>query len=394
MIPKLRFPEFKEAWKKTTLGELAVFHDADRVPLESSVRKERKGIYPYYGASGIIDFVDDYLFNGEYILLAEDGANIINRSTPIAFLADGKFWVNNHAHILKATIKQSFVVHLLENQRYDKYNTGTAQPKLNRKVCESISLCLPQSDLEIDKISSLLDCVDHKINLLNKKKEALETYKKGLMQKIFTQELRFKREDGTDYPEWETFCIADLGEFFNGLTGKNSSHFGHGNSQYVQYSQVFRNSYIKLDECDNVDVEDSDKQNALKVGDALFTTSSEVADEVAFASILLNKPEIDTYLNSFCFGLRLNSLLAPSFAQYLFRTKFFRKAVYPLAQGSTRYNVSKKEVGKVQMRLPSVEEQNRIAELFQLLDSRIDSVVYLIKKTEQLKKGLLQRMFA
>ena len=206
--------------------------------------------------------------------------------------------------------------------------------------------------------------------------------------------LRFKREDGTDYPDWKTFCIADLGEFFNGLTGKNSSHFGHGSSQYVQYSQVFRNSYIKLHECDNVDVEDSDKQNALKVGDALFTTSSEVADEVAFASILLNKPEVDTYLNSFCFGLRLNSLVAPSFAQYLFRTTIFRKAVYPLAQGSTRYNVSKKEVGKVKLLIPSVKEQNHMAKSFRILDQKINLLTKKKEALETYKKGLMQKIFS
>ena len=254
------------------------------------------------------------------------------------------------------------------------------------------SIVIP-NPAEQNTIVSRLKAVDQKINLLTKKKEALDTYKKGLMQKVFSQELRFKDEDGTDYPEWDTHYVAELGEFFNGLSGKNSSHFGHGDSQYVQYSQVFRHSYIRIEECGNVEVDDSDKQHALKVGDALFTTSSEVADEVAFSSILLIEPKINTYLNSFCFGLRLNDLLTPSFAQYLFRTTTFRKAVYPLAQGSTRYNVSKKEVGKVKLLIPSVEEQNHISKSLRILDSRIDQLILLKNKTEQLKKGLLQKMF-
>src|SRR5690606_37536378 len=100
---------------------------------------------PYYGASGIIDYVNDYLFDDELILLGEDGANILSRATPLAFMVEGKVWVNNHAHVLKTRdgYDRKFVTEYLESIKYDKYNTGTAQPKLNKEVCLSIPIVVP-----------------------------------------------------------------------------------------------------------------------------------------------------------------------------------------------------------------------------------------------------------
>src|SRR5690349_16741508 len=92
-----------EGWSWTTLGEIVSNLDGARVPVKATDRQGRQGPYRYYGASGVIDHVDDYLFEGEYLLIAEDGANLLSRSTPIAFPATGRFWVNNHAHVVQPT---------------------------------------------------------------------------------------------------------------------------------------------------------------------------------------------------------------------------------------------------------------------------------------------------
>ena len=171
-------------WEKTTLGQLGVFFDAQRIPLSSEERKSKQGIYPYYGASGIIDLIDDYIFDGSYILLAEDGANIVTRSTPIAFMAEGKFWVNNHAHILKSKGSNKFLMEYLENLRYEKYNTGTAQPKLNAEVCKKIKIKAPLSE-EQEKIADFLTAIDRKIEAVARQVDRTEQFKKGLLQKMF-----------------------------------------------------------------------------------------------------------------------------------------------------------------------------------------------------------------
>ena len=124
-----------QEWEVKSLNKACDFLDSQRIPIKDSERAKISGIYPYYGASGIIDYVNNYIFNDDLILLAEDGANIINRSTPIAFLVNGKIWVNNHAHVLKAkpSFDRYYLCAYLESLKYDKYNTGTAQPKLNRE---------------------------------------------------------------------------------------------------------------------------------------------------------------------------------------------------------------------------------------------------------------------
>ena len=168
--PKIRFRKFNNKWKKNKLDKVVDFFDNQRIPIDSSERKS--GPYPYYGASGIIDYVDGFIFSGEYVLLAEDGANIILRSSPIAYLSKGKFWLNNHAHIMRMkTGSNEFLIQLLEKQNYEKYNTGTAQPKLNCEVVKNITLHFPSDDeqSEIGTLFCILDdlLASYKDNLAN-----------------------------------------------------------------------------------------------------------------------------------------------------------------------------------------------------------------------------------
>ena len=132
-------------WTSCTLQDAVVFLDGQRKPLESADRAKRQGQYPYYGASGIIDYIDDYIFDEPLLLLGEDGANILTRSTPLCFIATGKYWVNNHAHVMRPKSGQNikFLCELLESLDYTRYNTGTAQPKINQEKCREIKLSLP-----------------------------------------------------------------------------------------------------------------------------------------------------------------------------------------------------------------------------------------------------------
>ena len=183
-VPKLRFPGFTEDWEQRKLGEIVEFLDGCRKPLKESDRI--KGNYPYYGASGIIDYSNDYLFYEDLILLSEDGANIIDRNYPVCFMATGKYWVNNHAHVLKPKLGMvdKFICESLENQDYAKYNTGTAQPKLNKEVCQKIEISLPNEE-EQKYISIFLEKIAHLITLHQRKLEHLQLQKKALLQQMF-----------------------------------------------------------------------------------------------------------------------------------------------------------------------------------------------------------------
>ena len=134
-----------EDWTISTLAESAFFLDGQRRPVKSGDRAKMQGAIPYYGASGIVDYVNDYIFDDELILLGEDGENILSRNSPLAFRISGRTWVNNHAHVLKPKEHMSigFLTEYLESLNYESLNSGTAQPKLNKQKCSLIPITLP-----------------------------------------------------------------------------------------------------------------------------------------------------------------------------------------------------------------------------------------------------------
>ena len=154
----------KIVWEQRKLEDVVEFLDTIRKPLEGA--KRTPGPYPYYGASGIVDYVDGYLFDEELVLLSEDGANITDRNYPVCFLASGKYWVNNHAHVLRTKDgnENKFICNSLERKDYKQYNSGMAMPKLNQEVCRSIPINCPSFD-EQKKIGAYLNNLDNLITL-------------------------------------------------------------------------------------------------------------------------------------------------------------------------------------------------------------------------------------
>ena len=184
LYPEVRFPGFTDAWEQRKLGEVVEFLDTMRKPLEGA--KRISGPYPYYGASGIVDYVDGYLFDEELILLSEDGANITDRNYPVCFLTSGKYWVNNHAHVLKTKEgnENNFICNSLERKDYKQYNTGMAMPKLNQEVCKGIPISCP-TFAEQKKIGDYFRRLDHLITLHQRELDHLQLLKKGMLQQMF-----------------------------------------------------------------------------------------------------------------------------------------------------------------------------------------------------------------
>lgn len=186
-VPKLRFPEFENdgEWEIKVLGEIAENLDSKRIPITSNSRTT--GNVPYYGASGIIDFVDDYIFNEDLLCISEDGANLLARTYPIAFSITGKTWVNNHAHVLRFSdsFSQVLTENYLNELNLEGFLTGMAQPKLNRGKLDIIPIPLPMNPKEQQKIANCLSSIDDLISTQTQKVDALKDHKKGLMQQLF-----------------------------------------------------------------------------------------------------------------------------------------------------------------------------------------------------------------
>ena len=183
-VPEIRFDGFIDDWEQRKLDDVVEFLDTMRKPLEGA--KRISGSYPYYGASGIVDYVDGYLFDEELILLSEDGANITDRNYPVCFLASGKYWVNNHAHVLrtKQGNENNFICNSLEQKDYTQYNTGMAMPKLNKETCKKIPVSCPEFK-EQKKIGDYFRSLDHLITLHQSKCENLKNLKEYMLRNMF-----------------------------------------------------------------------------------------------------------------------------------------------------------------------------------------------------------------
>ncbi|PJK08456.1 restriction endonuclease subunit S [Lysobacteraceae bacterium NML08-0793] len=171
-------------WTTALLGELTVNYDGRRKPVKESER--RPGPFPYYGASGVVDYVDDYLFDGDYLLVAEDGENLRTRQTPIAFMARGKFWVNNHAHIVTGNDKADtrFLMYALARTDISGYLTGAVMPKLTQGNLNKIELNCPPL-IEQRAIAHILGTLDDKIELNRRINQTLEAMAQAIFKSWF-----------------------------------------------------------------------------------------------------------------------------------------------------------------------------------------------------------------
>ena len=196
--------------------------------------------------------------------------------------------------------------------------------------------------------------------------------------------------------EWKNTSLGKIGKTFNGLTGKSGADFGRG-FPYITYKSIFDDSKIDISRVEYVEITDVERkketQNEVQYGDVFFTTSSETPDEVGMSSVLLDEIK-DCYLNSFCFGYRLNSLskTIPDYMRFYLRSQTIRKKMFVLAQGSTRFNISKSEVMGISINIPETKEQRKIANLLTLLDERIATQNKIIEDLKKLKCAIIEKV--
>ena len=191
--------------------------------------------------------------------------------------------------------------------------------------------------------------------------------------------------------------LGKIGNTYNGLTGKSAEDFGQG-FPYITYKSIFDNSRVDISRVEYVQISDIEqhnkKQNKVARGDIFFTTSSETPEEVGMTSVLLDNIE-DCYLNSFCFGYRVYSQeqYLPEYLRFYLRSSIIRKKLFVLAQGSTRFNLSKNEVMRISINMPKALEQRKIARFLTLLEERITTQNKIIERLETLIKGIVDFIF-
>jgi type I restriction enzyme S subunit len=235
-----------------------------------------------------------------------------------------------------------------------------------------------------------LDTWERVIEKLTNKIKIKKNTRRSLMQKLLTGDVRLT--GFTD--KWQAVKLIDLGNTYAGIMGKGKDDFGSGKA-FITYMNIYSSSSINPDNCGFVKIDDGENQNKAKYGDIFFTTSSETPDEVGISSVLLDKNARELYLNSFCFGFRLSDfkILTPEFSQFYFRGQKFRKQMTRIAQGASRYNLSKRYFLDTTIEIPSsINEQNAIADILRLADKEIADLEKKLSILKDQKKYLLNNL--
>lgn len=414
-VPKLRFKEFDGEWEEKDFEELLEAKDGiRRGPFGSALKKEffvPESDYVVYEQQNAI--YDKY--TTRYNITKDKYEELIKFSLkPGDFIMSGAGTIGRISKvpkgIKKGVFNQALIRFRINSEITDSeyFLQFIRAEKMQRKLTganpgSAITNLVPMSELkkwsiitpnikEQQKISKFLKTVDKKIQLQQQKIDLLQEQKKGYMQKVFNQEIRFK-DGGHYYMKWAEYILNDLGETYTGLSGKTKEDFGVGEHSFVTYVNVFKNLFAKKFGVEKVIFKENENQNYVKTDDLFFTTSSETPKEVGMASIWKHE-SCNLHLNSFCFGYRVtNPKILPDFLAISLRSEYMRKKITILAQGSTRYNISKTELMKEKVNVPCLEEQKRIVEFYLKLDTSIELEKKKLDILKEQKQGFMQQMF-
>lgn len=278
--------------------------------------------------------------------------------------------------------------YLLNQYRYKNaihaVATGTSNSMKNISKERLLEIRIPRPSIEEQKFIveaiSDIETIIYDLEKLIKKKRNIFT---GTMQSLLSGKIRISDS------LWEKYVIGDIGDFYSGLTGKSKDDFGKGNARYITFLNVLNNTVIDISKLESVQVNEDEYQNEVLKGDLFFNTSSETPEEVGMCAVLMDSIR-NTYLNSFCFGFRLK--VHALFFSYYFNSQEGRKIMRVLAQGATRFNLSKDYFSQTEIELPPYEDQVEIAQTLADMEGDILSLEKKCLKYKAMKQGMMEEL--
>ena len=392
----MRFPEFSGEWEKCKFGDIATGFDYGMNAAAKPFDGENKYIRitdideasSTYNDTDIVSpdgsLTDNYVVNDRDILLARTGA-----STGKSYLyrkSDGKLYYAGF--LIRANVTEHnpyFVFSQLHTHRYWRWvsimSARSGQPGINSQEYSSFPI-FTTSLHEENKIASLLSRLDERIATQNKIIEKYESLIQAMCDTLIESE-QHKVE----------LAFSDFGKSYSGLSGKSAEDFGEG-CPYITYMNVYQNQIINATNVGLVKINGAEQQSVVHYGDILFTLSSETAEEVGIGAVYLGDT-YPLYLNSFCFGIHIidDNKIFPPFLAFYVSTKSFRKVVFPLAQGSTRFNLQKNDFMKKGFSFPTVERQRNIYSALKTYSDKLSVEKSLAKLLCKQKNHLLSQLF-
>lgn len=375
-VPSIRFPEFNGEWVEKKIEELLTIGSG------KDYKNLKKGDIPVYGTGGYMTSVNDYLYDGESVCIGRKGT--IDKPRFI----DGKFWTVDtlfYTHSFKQSLPQ-FVFLLFQNINWKKYNEASGVPSLSKATIEKIKLFIPAIS-EQEKISKFISLNDKRLNLLRKKKDELTKYKNGVVQKVFSKSLRFKDQNGDEFPDWQDKELGEITSYvdYRGRAPKKSDQ-----GIFLVTAKNIKKGFIDYDNSKEYVLEkDYNKvmsKGLPQVGDVLFTTEAPLGNVclVDNSNIALAQRVIK---------LRGKDGLKNTYLLHYMLSDTYQKLINRMAFGTTVLGISGKELRKTSIKLPSLEEQTKIADFFTSIDKSIENISQQIDDSHAFKQSLLQKMF-
>ena len=332
------------------------------------------------------------LYKNEIAFVLSDIPNGKALSKTFLVDVDQKYTLNQRIAAITPKESASFLNELLNRNSYFlKFDNGVGQTNLAKDQVLEFNAFFPSLP-EQEAISTFFSTLDQHITLHQRKLDKLKNVKQAYLSEMFPAEgerVPKRRFPGfTD--AWELHPLREIGNTYTGLSGKTKDDFGHGDGRFVTYMNVFSNPISLPEMVEEVEFDES--QNIVRYGDVLFTTSSETPEEVGMSSVWLENTE-NTYLNSFCFGFRPVKKVNPYYLAYLLRSSGMRRKISFLAQGISRYNISKTKMMELEISIPNENEQSAIGTFFSTLDQHITLHQRKLEKLKNLKKALLNELF-
>ena len=371
-------------YTKYQFEEVVTLFDKQRIPLSSMERAKRPGKYRYYGAQGIIDYIDDYIFDGEYLLLAEDGENLKSNKQDLAQLVDGKFWVNNHAHILrtKEVCRLRYFYYWINNKNMAEYVTGSAQPKLSQASLKKMIIHLPSLEIQ-DRILNVITPIDEKIKENTKINE-------NLAQQIETILLAFLNGSGT--------TSVKLGDYLYikgriGWKGLKKSEYLSQSGYRIINGESLTKSGIDWSKAGYISEERyvESPEIMLKVGDILLSKDGTIG-KIGYIDNL----ELPTSVASGIFVIRNTKpdIISTTFIYYLLKSRLFTSFIAARTEGSVIPHLYQKDFMEFEFPLPTSDKMAEFEEITGPLFSRIVNNLNENKRLSLLRDSLLPKLMS
>ena len=385
-VPELRFPGFDGEWLVSKLSQACSMRAGKFVQASEIHNEKESGMYPCFGGNGLRGYTRSKTHEGIYPLIGRQGALCGNVQ-----LANGQFHATEHAVVVEASEQNDalWLYYLLDTLKLNRYATGQAQPGLSVDVIEKIKSYFPSLS-EQQKIADFLSAVDKRIERLTEKYRLLTEYKKGVMQQIFSQQIRFKDDKGNEYPKWEEKKLGEVLVFArNGLSIEQVSK----ETEYpVTRIETISDGRVNLQKVGYISPDKDISSYKLLPGDILFSNINSVSHigKVAFVpddinlfhgmNLLCLRPDKNVVLPAFIFI---------SMTRVDVRNYFKRVCNQAVNQAS----INQTDLKKTTLRFPCLEEQEKIVDFLTVIDNKIDQAWSKIEQTKAFKKGLLQRLF-